>query len=77
MDELDEISRRMLVSNLEAKLSLLDMDIAALVCEINSRLTTRERLIEARDSLDALRSQQANMLIELDQMSPAYQDIRH
>lgn len=77
MDELDEISLRMSVSNLEAKLALVDLDMAALEREINSRLTTQKRIIEARISLNALRDKRANLRSELIQLSRAHPDIRH
>jgi hypothetical protein len=77
MDELNEINFRMSISNLEARLALVEVEIAALLREINSRMTLYPRTVEARESLDALRSKQASLVTELDQMRRAYPDIHH
>jgi hypothetical protein len=57
MDEIDDLRRRMQVSNLEAKLELLEIEGSALLCEITSSLTTQNRREQAfvkRDELAAL-----------------------
>ena len=77
LDELDEISLRMRISNLEARLALVDIAISDLVREINSASTSYERTIEVRSSLDAKRSEQANLLTQLDQMRRSHPSIQH
>ena len=77
MDDLDEIRFRLKISNLEARLALVEVEICALEREINSRRTSYERTVEARGSLDAARSEQANLLAELGQMRRAQPGIRH
>ena len=77
MDELDEIRLRMRITKLEARLALCEIESAALTREINSPLTSFERRKEARKSLDAARSEQANLFAELNEMRSSYPGIHH
>ena len=77
MDELDEIGFRMRIANLEARLALVEIEISDCAREVNSVLTSYERTIEIRKSLDAKRSEQANLLAELDRMRRAHPSIWH
>ena len=54
MDELDDIRRRLRISNLEARRELLEIERTAISREITSPLTNldrREQLSERRDQL--------------------------
>ena len=77
MDALDEIGLRMRISKLEAKLALVEIKSAGLMREIKSRLTPWGRRNEARESLDAARSEQANLFTELDQIRRSHPGISH
>jgi hypothetical protein len=62
MDDMDELHLRMLISNLQARLELCEIEILALSREIFSPLTTSQRQAEAvarRDDLMTERSELA------------------
>lgn len=77
MDVLDEINLRMKVTNLEARLALLEIKSDALTREIKSRLTSVERRNEVRESLDAAWGERVNLITELERIRRSHPDIRH
>ena len=77
MDTLDEMRLRMKIAHLEAQLALREIWSAALKREINFPLTALERRYEARESLDAARTEGANLITELDEIRRTYPSVRH
>jgi hypothetical protein len=77
MDELGEIRLRMRISKLEARLALREIEGAALKREINSPLTSLARRNKASESLDAARSEGANLITELDEIRRSHPNIHH
>jgi hypothetical protein len=76
MDELGEVGLRLRISNLEARLDLVEIGIASLMREIRST-SSYERRVKARNVLDVRRGEQANLLTELDRLRRAYPNIHH
>jgi hypothetical protein len=77
MDALDEMRLRMKIAHLEAQLALCEIWSAALKREINSPLTSLERRYEACESLDAARTEGADLITELDEIRRTYPNVRH
>jgi hypothetical protein len=50
MNDMEDIRRRMRISNLQARFELHEIEVAALGCEIASRRTSSERMAEAMDA---------------------------
>jgi len=65
MDELNDILRRLWVSDLQARRELLEIQRDALMCEITSPLTSQNRRKEAFVLRDELMSQWAKVVEEL------------
>lgn len=65
MDELDDIRRRLRVSNLQARRELLEIERDALMHEITSPLTGQDRRAEVFMLRDELKSQWAKVVEEL------------
>ena len=65
MDELNDILRRLWVSDLQARRELLEIQRDALMCEITSPLTTQDRREEVFALRDELLSQWAEVVEEL------------
>ena len=67
-DNLDEIRIRMRISNLEARLEMLEIEIAALDREIASPLTPSKRMAEATERRDAGRVIASGINAELEEL---------
>ncbi len=65
MDELQDILRRLWVSDLQARRELLAIQRDALMCEITSPLTSQERRAEVFVLRDELMSQLSEVVEEL------------
>jgi hypothetical protein len=68
MDNIDEIRVRMRISNLEAKLALFEIDIAALDREIERTSTTSRQRAEGIETRFAKLSEWRKIKVELDEM---------
>ena len=68
MHDLDDVRRRMRISNLEARLELHEIEIAALSTEISSPLTSSHRSEEANERRDAQQAEWWKIKAELDEM---------
>ena len=77
MDTLDEIRLRMKFTNLEARLALREIDSTDLLREIKSPLTNVKRMNEARERLDAARSERGKLITELDTLRRTHPNIHH
>lgn len=77
MDTLDEISLRMKITNLEARLALIEIKSASMLREIKSPLISLKRTNQIRQSLDTARGEEANLLAELDRIRQSHPNIRH
>ena len=75
MYELEDVRRRMRVSNLEAKLALFEIDAAALSREINSPLTSAKRRDEASRHRDFVLNEGAQVKGQLDEMRRMFPDL--
>lgn len=68
MDDLDEIRRRLRITNLEARIELREIEAEALVREIRSPLTSAARRAEAIERRTALLTERSAIKTELDEM---------
>lgn len=68
IDDLEDVHRRMRISNLEARLELHEIEIAALSKEIASPLTSLRRREEARALRDLQQAEWWEIKAELDGM---------
>ena len=66
MDERDDIHWRLRVSSLQAKREMLEIERAALLCEINSWLTPQKRRDEALQRRQALAEQCGELTKQLE-----------
>ena len=71
-DDLDEIRIRMRISNLEARLAMREIEMAALSREIASPLTSSKRREEAAERRDAEHEDWWQIKTELDELRRAY-----
>ncbi len=76
MDALEEIRLRMRITNLEARMELQEIEIAALNREIGSPLTTLDRKNEARERLDAAWNERADVYTELTEVRRSHPHFR-
>jgi len=72
MDELDEIRCRLRVSNLEARIALLEIEAAALTREIASPLTSARRGTELIPRRDAMLTEATRLNAELDELRGSF-----
>ena len=68
MDNLEELHLRMRVSNLEARLELHEIEIAALSKEIASRLTSASRREEAKELREVQQAEWRQIKAKLDEL---------
>ena len=71
-DEMGEIRVRMLISNLEARLEMIEIEIEALNREITSTSTLSKRRAEATKRRDAERADWRRIKAELDELRRSY-----
>lgn len=64
------------MTKLEAKLAFCEIESETLIGEISSSQTSGKRQSEAQELLDAVRSECADLLTELDTLRRAYPTIR-
>lgn len=72
MNDLEDLRRRMRITNLEARLDLHEIEIAAFDRELASALTSRDRKAEATERRDALLRERCEIKTELDQMRRSF-----
>jgi len=72
VDELEDIRRRMRISNFEARLALHEIEAAALSREINSPLTSSPKREEATRRRDVLLREASVIKAELDEMYSSF-----
>lgn len=72
LDDMDEIRIRLRISNLEARLAMREIEIAALSREIASPLTSSKRREEATERRDAEHADLGRIKIELDELCRSY-----
>jgi hypothetical protein len=78
MDDMDELRIRMLVSKLEARLALCEIEAAALTKEIASPLTSERRREQANESRETALAQGRAIWTELESLRSSYPDVaRH
>jgi hypothetical protein len=68
MDDLDDIHRRMRISNLQARCELHEIEAAGLTREIASPLTCSQRRAEAIERGNAALAEFSEIKAELDEM---------
>jgi hypothetical protein len=68
MDYKEEVCRRLQISNLEARLAMLEIEITVLAREITSALTFASRRAEATQRRDAAHSEASAIKAELDKL---------
>ena len=71
-DEMDEVRIRMRISNLEARLAMREIEIAALNREIGRPLTSSIRRAEATEQRDAEQADWWRIKAELDELRRLY-----
>jgi hypothetical protein len=72
MDEMDELRIRMLVSKLEARLALREIEAAALSREIASPLTSERRREDARECRETALAQGSTIRTELESLRKSH-----
>jgi hypothetical protein len=72
VDEIEDIRRRMRISNLEARLALHEIEAAALTHEIKSPLTSAKRRNEAIERRDVVLIEVSVITAELEQMRRSF-----
>lgn len=77
MYNIDDVRRRMRISNLEARLALHEIDVAALNRELKSPLTPTSRQQEAFKRRDFALTEAAQIKGELDEMRRLFPDLVH
>jgi hypothetical protein len=78
MDDIDEIRFRLLISKLEAKLAMLQIEAAALSREIGSPLTSARRREQATDLRDTALTESSALQSELNALRKQFPDLaRH
>jgi hypothetical protein len=68
MDEIDDIRRRLRISNLEARSELHEIEVAALTREIASPLTSAQKRAQATTRREAAFAELAVINAELEEM---------
>lgn len=68
MNDFDDVRRRLLISNLQAKRELCEMERIALMREIQSPLTPQDRIEEAVERRVELRKQCEEITARLDDL---------
>ena len=75
MDDMDELRIRILVSKLEARLALREIEAAALTKELASRLTSERRREQANESRQTALAQRRTIRTELESLRSSYPDV--
>ena len=77
-DDIEDIRRRMRISNLEARLALQEIEAEALKREINSPLTSAQKREDATRRRDFALTEASAITVELDEMRRLYPNLsRH